>query len=974
MNANTLKLFVPLPSLRPALALILVIWAIASVPLFGSPPIERFEDEEELRGPALALNTGGHSAMVTHVLFTATGKQVISVSDDKTIRFWDVASGELLRTLRPPIGTGNAGKLNAAALSPNGETLAVAGRGVKRNEIFLVSLSTATLTTLVGHPDVVHALAFSPDGTKLVSASADGTAALWDAKQRKKIRDYRGHKGPIYGVCFSPDGQQIATASFDETARIWSTASGQAVAVLKGHAKRVFSVAWSPDGKKVATGSYDQSIRLWNPEGTLLKTFKDLENYITSITFTSDSRKLLFTRGGGGWKLVCSLLDLSSGQERVRCTSHTNTVMTGALSPDDGLAATGGYGEKAGELLLWSCATGKVLHRLEGRGGIPRKAAWSGNGEAIAWGNHDERGLQFAFRIPLMERASAKQVNDDAPLVGAITSAGSLVLEKEGSQSVAVSSSGQKLRSLRLTKNDDRVRCFTFLSENLVAVGANFGRIYLFDTKRGRLLKTFKGHSSDVIALAASPDGKYLLSAADQTLRVWTPQRIDPLLSFFFAGEEWIAWTPEGYYAASPGGEKLMGWHVNNGLNQLASFYPAAQFRKTLYRPDVIKLVLGAGSVDKALTLADQALSKTNGRTEVSKVLPPKVAITSPAKNGLRLTKAELEVQATATSVGNHPVTSLRLLLDGRPYQGQAGIKKMEEPTVGEARASWTVQLSPGKHRLVVQADSAVSQGLSEEVEVNYVGESDPEIELPGLYILAIGVSDYPGDLKLNYAAKDAQAIERVFQDKSRQMFRKVETKLLTNQQGSRGEILKGLTWLRKQMTQRDVAIFFFAGHGQKDADGSFYLLPADVDTDNLLATGVADGELKKALAGTPGRVIALLDACHAGAVGGDKRRAANPLTDDLVRDLVTDDYGVVVMASSMGREFSLESNEERQGYFTLALVEALSGKAANKDGVVYLTALDAYVTERVKELTKGRQHPVTAKPTSIRSFPLTKP
>jgi uncharacterized caspase-like protein len=86
------------------------------------------------------------------------------------------------------------------------------------------------------------------------------------------------------------------------------------------------------------------------------------------------------------------------------------------------------------------------------------------------------------------------------------------------------------------------------------------------------------------------------------------------------------------------------------------------------------------------------------------------------------------------------------------------------------------------------------------------------------------------------------------------------------------------------------------------------------------------------------------------------------------VRDLVTDDYGVVV------REFALESNEHRQGYFTLALVEGLSGKAANRDGVVYLAGLDAYVTDRVKELTGGRQHPVTAKPTSVRSFPLARP
>ncbi len=118
-----------------------------------------------------------------------------------------------------------------------------------------------------------------------------------------------------------------------------------------------------------------------------------------------------------------------------------------------------------------------------------------------------------------------------------------------------------------------------------------------------------------------------------------------------------------------------------------------------------------------------------------------------------------------------------------------------------------------------------------------------------------------------------------------------------------------------------------------------------------------------------------LLDTCHAGAAGGgEKRRVATSLTDDLVRDLVTDDYGVIVMCSSMGREYSLEIAKVEHGYFTLALTEGLSGKAANKEGVVYLHKLDAYVTDRVKELSKGPQHPVTAKPATLRSFPLSKP
>jgi len=107
---------------------------------------------------------------------------------------------------------------------------------------------------------------------------------------------------------------------------------------------------------------------------------------------------------------------------------------------------------------------------------------------------------------------------------------------------------------------------------------------------------------------------------------------------------------------------------------------------------------------------------------------------------------------------------------------------------------------------------------------------------------------------------------------------------------------------------------------------------------------------------------------------GGEKKRNTRSLTDDLIRDLVTDERGVIAMCSSTGRQFSLESNEHQQGVFTLAIVEGLRGKAKQVDGAVYLHHLDVYVTDRVRELSRGQQSPTTARPTSIRSFPLSKP
>ncbi len=153
-------------------------------------------------------------------------------------------------------------------------------------------------------------------------------------------------------------------------------------------------------------------------------------------------------------------------------------------------------------------------------------------------------------------------------------------------------------------------------------------------------------------------------------MRIWAPDRDKPLLSLFVADDDWIAWTPEGYYAASPGGENLMGWQVSNGPEQVGTFVAASQCHKTFYRPDVIKLVLKTGSVATALERL-----KVPARV-VKEMLPPLVVITSPDHSGVRVDNPELTVRAEAVAQPGHPVTAFRLLLDGRPYLGEAGANR----------------------------------------------------------------------------------------------------------------------------------------------------------------------------------------------------------------------------------------------------------------------------------------------------------
>jgi uncharacterized caspase-like protein len=261
-----------------------------------------------------------------------------------------------------------------------------------------------------------------------------------------------------------------------------------------------------------------------------------------------------------------------------------------------------------------------------------------------------------------------------------------------------------------------------------------------------------------------------------------------------------------------------------------------------------------------------------------------------------------------------------------------------------------------------------VSKGLSPIIEVTRAGAAKDQ--LPNLYILAAGISAYDGDLRLNYAHKDAIVLEKTLKDRSRGVFKNVETRLLTDKSASRKQILDGMDWLQKKMTDKDVGILFFAGHGSRDPLGQFHFIPVDCDLRRMNETCISGDLLKSRLGALPGRVVVMLDACHSGAASTGTSKKA--LADDLLRDLVSEDYGIVVMSSSQASEYSLESGEVKHGFFTMGLIEALAGRADfNQDKYVYIHELDHYATQRVRQLSNGRQNPTTGRPPHIRPFPL---
>ena len=191
---------------------------------------------------------------------------------------------------------------------------------------------------LRGHAGAVVDAEYSTDGTKIVTASEDQTARLWDAQTGRELTPPLHHDDAVLVASFSPDGKRVVTGSEDETAKIWDVATGRQVGLAMRTTGAIRCVKFSPDGKKLATGSDEGRARIWDAStGQPLSPEVVYHEAVYSITFSPDGSRVLTATGDG----VADLLDSKTGARELKPLRHNNIIFGAAFSPDGNIILTG---------------------------------------------------------------------------------------------------------------------------------------------------------------------------------------------------------------------------------------------------------------------------------------------------------------------------------------------------------------------------------------------------------------------------------------------------------------------------------------------------------------------------------------------------------------------------------------------------------------------------------------------------------
>jgi WD40 repeat protein len=468
------------------------------------PPYLRLLWTASRESPALVRTLTGHEDWVNALALTPDGRYALSGSNDRTLKLWDVATGQSRLTFR-----GHTGPVHAVAISPDGRD---ALSGSTDATLMLWDMTSGQPRLLFGkHEGPVYAVAITPDARHVLSASRDEKLRLWELRTGQLCATFTSPQGPLHAMAITPDGSWLLAGSTDGSLNMWDLRSGQFCRAIVGHQGPVIALAITPDGHHVLSGSLDGTLRLWDlRSGEVLMAFVDHGDAthkakvpVYALAVTPDGRQVL-----SAGATTIRLWDLASGKLCGSFVGHERGVSAVAVTPDGRYAISGSTDET---LKLWD---------------LGQRPAF------LTFGGHQERVT-----------------------VVALTPDGRQALSGSRDSTMRLWDLGSRQPEPTLTRHEDWVTSLAVTPDGRHAVsGCEDCILRLWDLRTGQLRSSLTGHNGGVTAVSVTPDGRHALSGSrDGTLKLWDLATAELALSF--GGNEAlvtaVAITPDGRQAIS---------------------------------------------------------------------------------------------------------------------------------------------------------------------------------------------------------------------------------------------------------------------------------------------------------------------------------------------------------------------------------------------------------------------------------------
>jgi WD40 repeat protein/serine/threonine protein kinase len=408
---------------------------------------------------------------------------------------------------------GHGDRLYCAAYSPDG-TRVVTASADKTARIWDAGTGSQ-LAVLLGHDNAVYAAAYSPDNTRIVTASADKTARIWDAHSGKQLAVLSGHGDTVDAAAYSPDGTYIITGSRDKTARIWDARSGKQLAVLSGHGDFVFAAAYSPDGTRIVTASADKTARIWDAHsGKQLAVLSGHGDAVDAVAYSPDGTHIITASRDK----TARIWDARSGKQVAVLSGHGDFVYAAAYSPDGTHIITGSRDKTA---RIWDAHSGKELAVLSGHGDYVHAARYSPDGTRIVTASADKTGRIWDARLG--KELTLLSGHGDSVYSAAYSPDGTSIVTTSQDKTARIWDAHSGKQFAMLLGHGDTIYGAGYSPDGTRIVTASEDKTArIWDAHSGKQLGVLLGHGDIVFTAVYSPDGTRIVTAsADKTARIW---------------------------------------------------------------------------------------------------------------------------------------------------------------------------------------------------------------------------------------------------------------------------------------------------------------------------------------------------------------------------------------------------------------------------------------------------------------------